>query len=189
MPDRHTRHALAAATAMLLGVLVPAAVAAVPLEALYDSGRSVPIAPYLAVPGNNADNRDGVAHKPQFPITSALTRGVLPREVPVFDARWLTQALVVTGTDRHSMAWLLLHRAQLETTGAKVLVVEAFTPQHFALAQSLVPELPMWPRDGRWIEDRLLAAGVAFYPLLIGTDGIARQILPMVRGATAGDGK
>lgn len=189
MPDRHAHHARAAATALLLGLLGPAMVAAAPLEAVYDSGKTVPITPYLAVPGNNPDNRDGVVHRPQFPITSALARGVLPKEVPVFDARWLTQALVVTGTDRHSMAWLLLHQAQLEAIGAKVLVVQALTPQHLALAQSLVPQLPMWPRDGGWIEERLRAAGAAFYPLVIGTDGIARQILPVVPGTMTGGGR
>ena len=183
MPDRVAPDAcpaLAMAAVLLLGAVHPAAVAAPPLEAVYDSGSTVPIAPYLAVPGNNPDNRDGVVHRPNFPLTSTLVRGVLPKEVPVFDARWLTQALVVTGTDRHSMAWLLLHQAQLEALGAKVLVVQAMTPQHLALAQSLVPQLPMWPRDGGWIEEQLRAAGAAVYPILIGTDGIARQILPVV---------
>ena len=154
------------------------------LETVYDSGRSVPIAPYLAVPGNNPNNgqQDGT----KYPITSTLQRGVLPQDVPVFDARWLTHPLVVTGTDRHSMAWLLMHRQQLEDMNARVLVVEAHKAQQLAMAQSLVPQLPMWPRDDNWIEDRLRAAGARVYPLLIGTDGIARQILPLQRGVSSG---
>lgn len=173
---------------LLLGLVLPAALLAAPpgpLEPLYDSGASVPIAPYLAVPGVAQDQQGVGADRPRFPLTSTLVRGVLSHEVPVFDSRWLTQPLVITGTDRHSMAWVLMHRQRLEDIGAKVLVVEAFTPQHLALAQSLVPQLPMRPREGGWIEERLQAAGASVYPLLIGTDGVARQMLPLPSGSSA----
>ena len=158
-----------------------------PAEAVYDSGRSVPIQPYLAVPGSSPDASSGEsgaegpggARPAVFPVTSSLKRGVLPHEVSVFDRSLLTQALVVTGTDRHSMAWLLLHRGRLAAMDAKVVVVQAHAPQHLALARSMLPGLPMVLRTSGWIEDRLRAAGAGVYPLLIGTDGMARQILPM----------
>jgi integrating conjugative element protein (TIGR03765 family) len=168
----------------LLTVLALATGRASALESVYDSGRSVPIAPYLAVAGNNPDN--GWQAETRYPITSTLQRGVLPRAVPVFDASWLTHPLVVTGTDRHSMAWLLMHKQHLEDMNARVLVVEAHKGLQLAMAQSLVPLLPMWPRDDNWIEDRLRTAGASVYPLLIGTDGIARQILPLQRGVSPG---
>lgn len=172
--------------AVYLSVLVAGVAQAAPVEAVFDSGRSIPIQPYLAVPGSSPEaagsesgaERSGVP-PPVFPVTSSLRRGVLAHEVPVFDRSLLTQALVVTGTDRHSMAWLLLHRARLAAIDAKVVVVQAHAPQHLALARSMLPGLPIVLRNSRWIEDRLRAAGADVYPLLIGTDGKARQILPM----------
>lgn len=160
---------------------------AAPVEAVFDSGRSIPIQPYLAVPGSASEAStvsdggaaSGGAKPGAFPVISSLKRGVLLHEVPVFDRSLLTQALVVTGTDRHSVAWLLLHRGRLAAIDAKVVVVQAHAPQHLALARSMLPGLPIVLRNSRWIEDRLRAAGADVYPLLIGTDGVARQILPM----------
>lgn len=169
----------AALTMAVWGLAAQAALAA-SAEPVFDSGRSIPIAPYLAVPGSDGTVRGEQAPgAPSFPITSSLHRGVLPQEVAVFDRGLLTQALVVTGTDRHSMAWMLLHRERLAAVDAKVVVVQAHTPQHFALARSMLPELPMLLRTSTWLEKRLLAAGAGVYPVLIGTDGMARQILRM----------
>ncbi|RCW66199.1 DUF2859 domain-containing protein [Pseudorhodoferax soli] len=170
-----------------LPVLFAGVAHAAPVEAVFDSGRSIPIQPYLAVPGSVPEASTGWdggaasdgAKPGAFPVTSSLKRGVLPHEVPVFDRSLLTQALVVTGTDRHSMAWLLLHRARLAAIDAKVVVVQAHAPQYLALARSMLPGLPIVLRNSSWIEDRLRAAGADVYPLLIGTDGVARQILPM----------
>lgn len=170
-----------------LSVLVGNVAQAAPVEAVFDSGRSIPIQPYLAVPGSSPEAAAGSESgaksigvlPPVFPVTSSLRRGVLAHEVPVFDRSLLTQAMVVTGTDRHSMAWLLLHRGQLAAIDAKVVVVQAHAPQHLALARSMLPGLPMVLRNSHWIEERLRAAGADVYPLLIGTDGMARQILPM----------
>lgn len=170
-----------------MSALVAGVTQAAPVEAVFDSGRSIPIQPYLAVPGSSPEaaagpysgaKRIGVL-PPAFPVTSSLRRGVLAHEVHVFDRSLLTQALVVTGTDRHSMAWLLLHRGRLAAIDAKVVVVQAHAPQHLALARSMLPGLPIVVRSSRWIEDRLRAAGADVYPLLLGTDGVARQILPM----------
>jgi integrating conjugative element protein (TIGR03765 family) len=178
-------------TMAVLGLAAQAALAA-SVEPVFDSGRSIPIAPYLAVPGSDGTVRGEQAQSaPSFPITSSLSRGVLPQEVAVFDRSLLTQALVVTGTDRHSMAWMLLHRERMAAVDAKVVVVQAHTPQHLALARSLLPELPMLLRTSTWLEQRLLAAGAGVYPVLIGTDGMARQILPMdaAHGVAASGGR
>lgn len=172
-------HLRATLTMAVLGLAAQAALAA-SAEPVFDSGRSISIAPYLAVPGSDATVRgEPATGAPAFPITSQLHRGVLPQEVAVFDRSLMTQALVVTGTDRHSMAWMLLHRERLVAVDAKVVVVQAHAPQHLALARSMLPELPMLLRMSTWLEGRLLAAGANVYPVLIGTDGIARQILPM----------
>jgi integrating conjugative element protein (TIGR03765 family) len=181
-----------AALTMAVWCLAAHPACAASAEPVFDSGRSIPIAPYLAVPGSDATVRGEQAPgAPSYPITSSLRRGVLPKEVAVFDRSLLTQALVITGTDRHSIAWMLLHRERLAAVDAKVVVVQAHTPQHLALARSMLPELPMLLRKSTWLEESLLAAGATVYPVLIGTDGMARQILPMdaAGGADASGGQ
>lgn len=150
-----------------------------PLEQIYDSGQSVPVAPYMSgLVNTQPDGEGNVKPGQRFPILTRLRQAALAQEVQVLDPKWLTQPMVLIGIDRHSLAWLLMHQDQLAAMHAKVLVVQALEPRHIRMAQAVVPNLEFLPHEGPWLEARLREAGAGVYPLLIGTDGVARQILP-----------
>ena len=75
------------------------ALAGVELEMIHDSGKSVPLAPYVAqiVGGTDEANvLDGL----RFPFRSQLRGGVLKQDgVQVFNGQWLTQPMFVIGAD------------------------------------------------------------------------------------------
>jgi integrating conjugative element protein (TIGR03765 family) len=151
-----------------------------PLEQIYDSGRSVPIAPYMSgLVNTEPDGQGNVKPGQRFPILTRLRQAALAQEVQVLDPRWLTQPIALIGIDRHSLAWLLMHQDQLAAMHAKVLVIQALEPRHIRMAQAVVPRLDFLPQEGPWLEARLREAGAGVFPLLIGTDGVARQILPL----------
>ena len=148
------------------------------LDVIYDSGRAVPASPYLSYLvsdpyASSGDVMQGLA----FPIQSRLTPGLLDHERQVFDPQWLVQPVFLAGADPQTLRWLAFNRWRLVRVSAWGLVVQAQDAGQFRAIQSIAPDLKFAPSSGSWLDDHLLDQGVAVYPLLIDTDGIARQIL------------
>jgi integrating conjugative element protein (TIGR03765 family) len=167
----------------------------VELQVIYDSGQSVPASPYLGYligqpdAAHDGHAGDEVMQGLRFPIVSRLKPGLLDRERKVFDARWLTQPVFIVGADARSLRWLRANRTRLNAISAWGLVAQAASNGDFRGIQAIAPELRYAPSVGHWLDDHLMAAGVAVYPLLIDTGGVARQRLADERyGPVAGKG-
>lgn len=157
------------------------------LQQIHGSDATVPVAPYLAALVGGEDQQ-GVMQGMTFPLRTSLRQGVLTTEgVAVFNARWMTQPIVVMGTDWASLQWLQLHQDRLRGLGAAVIVVAAGSEDEFKALQRAAAGVPVAPAQSPWLESRMRAAGVAIYPVLIDLDGRARQII--FDGAEADLGK
>lgn len=153
------------------------------LEIVYDSGRAVPIAPYLSDIVTGADEPD-VLPGQAFPLTTLLRPGLLDQDsVAVFAGQWMTQSMFIIADDARSLKWLSFNKPVLERAAAVGLVVGAQSRTSFkALQQAAAPLLlAPNPSTSRWLEQRLIESGAAVYPLLVHTDGHAYQILPTAR--------
>jgi integrating conjugative element protein (TIGR03765 family) len=153
------------------------------LDVIYDSGRCVPASPFLAYLVSLADAPEGVPVMPglRFPIVSRLNPGILQRQRQVFDARWMADPVFVLGADSGSLRWLGVNRLPLVRLGAWGLVAQAADAGQFRLIQASAPELKFAPVSGDWFDARLIGKGVTVYPVLIDTDGVARQNLSVGR--------
>ncbi len=168
--------------ALLIGCLqvswVRAQTAApVALEMLYDSGKAVPMAPYLNYLVAGVD-QSGVMADLRFPLRSRLRPGVL--DAPgrrVFDSQWLVQPMFLIGSDQGSMGWLKLNHERLQAMHAWGVVVDAPNETAFKILQRAADGISLAPAQGPWLDAQLLQAGVSVYPVLIQNDGTARQIL------------
>lgn len=149
-----------------------------PLEVVHDSGRSVPLSPYLAQLVGDADD-PGALSGVQFPfVTRHLRSGVLPKDgVRVFDAAWMTETTFVIAADDLSMRWLAFNHEKLVQAHAVGIVVQAGTPAAYQAMQRLAHPMRLAPDSGEWLSERLAAAGAGVYPLMVHTDGRAYQIL------------
>ncbi len=149
----------------------------VELTVIHDSGHAIPLAPYLSYL-TAGSGQPGVLPDFQFPILARITAGVLTKEdVAVFEARWLTQPMFVLGADQASALWLRHNHARLSAMGAWGVVIAAPYKASFKALQQFAEGIPLAPSQGAWLGERLAGAGVNAYPVLIGTDGRARQIL------------
>ncbi|MEJ6666917.1 MAG: integrating conjugative element protein [Alcaligenes aquatilis] len=139
---------------------------------------SVPAVSYYSALISGVD-QPGVGAGAQFPLTSTLLQpGVLkPSAVPVFNPKWMTQTLAIVGDDKGSKEWLKLHLERLLSLQATVIVVSAASEKRFKDIQRQANALPIVPDSGHWLQNRLAAARVTVYPVLIGLDGKARQII------------
>ncbi len=147
------------------------------LTVIHDSGHAIPLAPYLSYL-TAGSGQPGVLPDFQFPILARITAGVLTKEdIAVFEARWLTQPMFVLGADQASALWLRHNHARLSGMGAWGVVIAAPDKASFKALQQFADGIPLAPSQGTWLEERLAEAGVNAYPVLIGTDGRARQIL------------
>ncbi|WP_254303013.1 DUF2859 domain-containing protein [Comamonas thiooxydans] len=92
---------------------------------IHDSGKSVPLAPYVAqiVGGTDEANvLDGL----RFPFRSQLRGGVLKQDgVQVFNGQWLTQPMFVIGADDASLRWVAFNHKKLIQLNAVGIVVQA----------------------------------------------------------------
>ena len=168
---------LAASIAALAGPTATRPDEPVTLTVIHDSGRAIPHAPYLTylTAGHGGS---GVLPGFRFPIRARLGAGVLHQDaIEVFDAQWLTQPMFVLGTDRASVLWLKHNRARLSAMGAWGVVIAAPDAPSFKTLQGFAEGIPLAPSQGPWLDRRLAKAGVNAYPVLIGTDGRAHQIL------------
>ena len=149
-----------------------------PLEVVHDSGRSVPLSPYLAQLVGDADDPGALAGVP-FPfMTRHLRSGVLPQDgVRVFDAAWMTETTFVIAADDLSMRWLAFNHDKLVQAQAVGIVVQARTPAAYQAMQRLARPMRLAQDSGAWLSERLAATGAGVYPLVVHTDGRAYQIL------------
>ena len=143
------------------------------LQQVFAGDDSVPAAPYFAalIAG---DEQDGVGEGYRFPMQSHLLQpGVLAAEVPVFNPQWMA----LGGDDSASLKWLSLHQKRLASLNTTVIVVSAASEESFKGLQKLVDGLAIVPDSGVWLQSRLVAARAPVYPLFIGLDGKARQVI------------
>lgn len=167
-----------AVTAFIVGMsaLAPAW-AGDALEVIHDSGRSVPLAPYVAQLVGDADD-PGVLDGLRFPFRTRLRAGVLRQDgVQVFDGRWLTQPVFVVAADDLSMRWLTFNHDKLVQLNAVGIVVQAGSPAAFKMLQRLAKPLRLAPETGSYLTEQLAGAGAGVYPVLVHSNGRAYQIL------------
>ena len=168
---------LATALACAAGTTVTRPDQPVQLTVIHDSGHAIPLAPYLSYL-TAGSGQPGVLPDFQFPIRAPITAGVLTTEdIVVFEARWLTQPMFVLGADQASALWLRHNHERLSAMGAWGVVIAAPDKASFKALQQFSEGIPLAPSQGSWLGGRLAEAGVNAYPVLIGTDGRARQIL------------
>lgn len=140
------------------------ALAGVELEMIHDSGKSVPLAPYLAqiVGGTDEANvLDGL----RFPFRSQLRGGVLKQDgVQVFNGQWLTQPMFVIGADDASLRWVAFNHKKLIQLNAVGIVVQAATPSAFKLLQQVASPLQLAPDTGAFLANTLIAKGAPVFP-------------------------
>lgn len=146
-------------------------------QRIFANDDAVPAAPYYAamIAG---EKQNGVDEGYKFPMRSiALQPGVLAEEVQVLSPRWLTQPIAIVGDDFASMEWLKLHLERLQSLKTTVIVVTANSEKSFKTIQQLVEGLPIVPDSGQWLQARLKQAGVTAYPVYIGLNGKAQQLI------------
>ncbi len=148
------------------------------LQQVFANDDTVPAAPYFAalVAG---DNQEGVGEGYRFPMTTHMLQpGLLQAEgTPVLNGKWMTHTIAVVGDDDISRKWLQLHQERLRSLKTTVIVVSAQSEARFKELQKKVDGLPIVPDTGIWLQSRLVAAHAAVYPLFIGLDGKARQLI------------
>lgn len=150
---------------------------AAPLEVVHDSGRGVPLAPYLStITSADPKARGSVMPGLRFPITTTLAVGVLSAERRVFDRAWQVQPIFLIGADPRSLRWLAFNRTRLVQARAWGVVVQARDEAEFRAIQAVAPELTYAPSVGTWLDAQLQAQGIV-YPVLIDEAGTVRQIL------------
>lgn len=145
---------------------------------VHDSGRSVPLAPYVAQLVGDADD-PGVLEGLRFPFGAGLLRsGVLAQDgVQVFDPTWLTQPMFVLAADELSLRWLAFNHDKLVQLGAVGIVVQAGSPVAFKALQRMAQPLRLAPETGTWLSQQLATVGAGVYPILVHSTGKAHQIL------------
>ncbi|WP_026432952.1 PFL_4695 family integrating conjugative element protein [Paracidovorax oryzae] len=190
------RRRILRAAALLVGHLPGLAAAAaqdrdgadVALQIIHDSGRGVPMAPYLAQLAGDADDPGALSGVP-FPfVTRRLRGGVLQVEgTAVFQPEWLTEAVFVVAADDVSFRWLAFNHARLVQMQAVGVVVQAGTAAAYQVMQRLARPMRLAPDSGEWVSERLAAAGAGVYPVLVQTDGRAYQILTQDTGPAASE--
>ncbi len=183
---RCTRGTAALAAAMTLAIAGPVLAAAPGLVVVHDSGRTVPIAQYLAA-FTAADASADTATSPPAQIELPLTLPVrtpsmrpspMTAAVPWRHPPWLMAPLFLIGDDPLSRAWLSAHRTQLARAGATGLVVNVESLAAFRLLQQLAPELPMAPAS---FDDLARQIGLSVYPVYMPPQGAITQDLRELR--------
>jgi integrating conjugative element protein (TIGR03765 family) len=166
--------------AYLAGCLAAAwsiAAAAETPHVVYDSGRSVPLAPYVAQLVGDADDPSGIDDR-LFPLLTSLQSSVLSKDgLQVFDPTWLTQPMFVLAADDISMRWLAYNHAKLVQLKAVGIVVKSQNAASFRALQKMALPLQLAPETSPWIASHLIQAGAGVYPLLVQTNGKVFQIL------------
>lgn len=146
-------------------------------QVIHDSGRSVPLTPYVAQLIGDADDPTGIDAR-LFPIRSSLKSSVLTTEgLQVLDPTWLTQPMFVLAADDVSVRWLAYNHTKLLQLNAVGIVVQSPSAKAFKALQKMAMPLHLAPESSPWLASRLHQAGAGVYPLLVQTNGRVFQIL------------
>ncbi|MCG5526637.1 integrating conjugative element protein, partial [Ectothiorhodospira haloalkaliphila] len=157
-------------------------------EVIFDSGQTVPLAPYRApLEAEEADSGPGLATPPvspgqspggvvdlasRLPLTTPALRPGRVTEDARGDVRerlqYLPRPFCVLGTDRFSLQWLVTHRAVLRREQVACLVVEVPDEAAYQRLQEAAEGVPLTPVPG---EDLAAQFGLSVYPLLITREG------------------
>ena len=170
----------AACAGMLIVLCAPESALAAPRASepprVIEAGPAVPVSVYSSqlVAG---EDQPGVLEGITFPIRCRLKPGRLLGPVRVLDAAWMTQPILLLGSDPASEDFLKQHSARLHAMAAVCLVMNAESPAVFKHLQRLAQSLPLAPGPDGWLENELVLRGVTVLPVLIQLDGVAVQYL------------
>lgn len=156
----------------LMGILCVAlgvgAGAREPLIVIYDSGDTLPLAPYLPTPRQNSTPQEPKTQWPfSLPIlTPSMNVGrvtVTPKAL-----RYLQQPLFLIGADPVSREWLTAKREQLIRVGAVGLLIEAKDRQDVEAVLAIADGLRLVPASAEGFAAQL---GLTHYPILLSKAG------------------
>lgn len=176
-----TRAGLKIALPLMLCLMVMSGLEAEPLV-LHDSGRAIPIEPYLApfkpkaqpagqLPPAPALTADGYG----LPVsTPSMTPGkVHPRSLPALKGKMAgANPLFLIGADRWSLDWLQQNQTQLSELHAVGMVVSVASAQELNILRQAAGPLQLIPASGEAIAREL---GLKHYPVLIAPPGVIDQ--------------
>ncbi len=166
---------------LLAGPVAPV-YSAPPLEVLYDSGDTVPLAPLLQASGLDTD--EPVQPPPATDTQPLMSRALTQRAVirspglrPGVQARRptgkagavLPRPLFLVGADETSLAWLREHRKRLKHIGAVGLIVQAGGEADIAVVRAAADGLQLAAGSGAMLAEHF---GITHYPVLIGPEWI-----------------
>lgn len=173
-------------TLFLLFLLLAGPVAPVysapPLEVLYDSGDTVPLAPLLQASGLDDDEpvqpppaidtqplmRQALAQR-SVVRSPGLSPGVQTRKPTGKAGTLLPRPLFLVGADETSLNWLREHRERLMHIGAVGLIVQAEGEADIEKVRAVAGELQLATGSGAMLAEHF---GIAHYPVLIGPEWI-----------------
>ena len=149
---------------------VPMVQAGSPLIVIYDSGDTLPIAPYLpkrSEPQPKLPKSSAVRKTFQLPIeTPSMSPGLV--KVTSKTIKYLQQPLFLVGTDKRSKAWLEAKHGQLIKLNAVGLLVQVDTLKDIQAMQALAKGLRLIPASAESFAKPL---ALEHYPVLISRDG------------------
>lgn len=141
-----------------------------PLTVIYDSGDTLPIAPYLPVRSSPkpAEAKSPTGKMPfQLPVrTPSMSPGKV--EITVKPLRYLQHPLFLVGSDEHSKVWLAAKRDQLIKLNAVGLLVQADTLKDIEAMQAIAKGLRLIPASA---ESFAIPLNLTHYPVLISKHG------------------
>lgn len=141
-----------------------------PLTVIYDSGDTLPLAPYL--PERAAQEKTTAQDaKRQLPFNLPITTPsmklgkvtVTPKAL-----RYLQRPLFLVGADQESQDWLAKKREQLIRIGAVGLLVEAKDRQEIEAVLAIAEGLRLVPASAESFATKL---GLSHYPILLSKEG------------------
>jgi integrating conjugative element protein (TIGR03765 family) len=162
-----------------LGVLLFPALVAAELTVIHDNGDTRPLAPLLEV----LTEREPIRPHAQYPrpdLGAAEVGRLLPIRSPRLtlgqvEPRPINQRFArpffLIGADPASREWLAKNRAELARIGAVGMLVQAETVDDLRIIAELANGLPISPAPAT---DTAAALGLAHYPVLISSEGIAQ---------------
>lgn len=141
-----------------------------PLTVIYDSGDTLPLAPYLPKPTSpeRRDQSDAEVLLPfALPITTPSMQSgkltVTPKAL-----QYLRRPLFLVGSDPLSRQWLAARRTQLVDIGAAGLLVEVPDEEALKAVLLLAKGLHLVPASA---EGFAVELGLTHYPVLLSKDG------------------
>ncbi len=149
---------------------------------LHDTGRTIPIDPYMA-PFKPKPQAAG--QRPPAPALSLESYGlpiktpsmapgrVHPRTLPALQGKMAgAQPLFLLGADRWSLEWLQQNQARLTELHAVGMVVSVASAYELSILRQAAGPLQLMPASGEAIAREL---GLTHYPVLISPPGVIDQ--------------